>query len=115
WIRIVGRLRPGVSPAAASAEASGIYRRANLGVRSVDQATLARATVPVRSLHEARVDPKSSSARLSWWLSALAAVVLLIACANVASLLVARGIGDAPELAIHVALGAGRLRLAVRS
>jgi len=115
WVRIVGRLRPGSSAAAASAEASAIYRRANVDVRAVDQTTLARETIPVRSLREARRDPSAPSARVSVWLTALAAVVLLIACANVASLFVARGVADQHELAIHVALGATSGRLARRA
>lgn len=115
WVRIVGRLRPGVSAAAASAEASAIYRRANVGVRSVDQETLSREIVTVQPLHLARRDPTSTSARMSVWLMRLAAAVLLIACANAASLLVARGISEQRELAVHVALGAGRERLALRA
>ena len=115
WVRILGRLRPGVGAAAASAGATAIYRRMNAGVRSVDQAELERATVPVRSLREARTDPTSSSTRLSLWLSALASVVLLVACANVASLLVARAIRDAHETVIHVALGGGVARMARRA
>jgi len=115
WVRIVGRLRPGVSAAAASAEVTAIYRRANVGVRSVDQTELAREIVPVRALQKARRDPASSSARLSLWLTALGAAVLLIACANVASLLVARGIVDRHEIGIHMALGASTGRLAARA
>ena len=115
WVRIVGRLRPGVTESAASAEASAIYRRANVGARAVDQETLAREVVPVRSLASSRREPSSPSGRIAVWLVGLAAVVLLIACANVASLLVARSIGDAHEIAIHSALGAGRARLITRS
>jgi predicted permease len=114
WVRTVARLRPDVSASMASREASAIYRRSNVGVRAVDQATLDKEVVPVRSLREARRDPRSSTPMVALWLAALAGVVLTIACANVASLMVARGINDQHELAIHSALGAGNARLVLR-
>ena len=115
WVRIVGRLRPAVTESGASAEVTAIYRRVNVGVRAVDQATLGQEVIPVTSLAASRRDPSSPSGRIAVWLVGLAGVVLLIACANVASLLVARSITDAHEIAIHSALGAGRARLVARS
>ena len=115
WVRILGRLRPGSTASASTAEATAIYRRMNVGVRSVDQSELAGTAVLARSLRDARADPASPSTRLSLWLAALASVVLLIACANVASLVVARAIHDAHDTAIHVALGAGTARLVRRA
>jgi predicted permease len=115
WVRTVGRRRADVSASMASAEASAIYRRSNVGVRAVDQATLDKEVVPIRSLREARRDPRSSTPTVALWLAALAGVVLTIACANVASLMVARGINDQHELAVHSALGASHSRLVGRT
>lgn len=111
WIRIIGRLRSSVSAAEATALATTIYRRSNLDVQSVDQSTLGRTVVPVRELRFARRDPHAPSAQVSIWLTVLGGVVMVIIWANVVSLVLARGVREQRDLAIHVALGAARHRL----
>ena len=102
----LGRLGPGVSPEQAAAEASTILQRSD----NFPGATSERPAI------EARVVPLLEEmvggyrpALLA--LSAATALVLLIACVNVAGLLLARGVTRQRTLAICAALGAGRGRL----
>jgi predicted permease len=106
YVEVVGRLRPGVAAPEAEAEANGIMQRF-VAVRPPDADDAGRA---VRVLPYGADLAGDVRTQLLVLLGAVA-MVLLIACVNVANLLAARGIARGRELAIRAALGAGRGRI----
>ena len=103
-MRVVGRLKPGVTPAQARTEMDTIGRGLAASFPEAD----AGSSVTVRSLKDSIV---GNTGRYLYVLLGAVAFVLLIACANVANLLLARAIGRSREFAIRAALGAGRGRV----
>lgn len=104
---VVGRLRPGITPERATAEAGAVFEAFKAEYpQQVFETERGVAFTPYQQY-------LSSSVRsaLLLMLGAVAAL-LLIACANTASLLLARASGRGREIAVRAALGAGRARIA---
>jgi putative ABC transport system permease protein len=103
-IQVIGRLKSGVTPDQARAELKAIKQRLQSEYPKYKE-TWGATVVP---LHEQVVGNVRPTLRI---LFGAVACVLLIACVNVANLLLARGAGRQRELAVRSALGAGRWRI----
>jgi hypothetical protein len=106
WL-VVGRLRPGIAAAQAQAQLNTVAQQLEKEYPGNDQGMALRLTPP------GLVDPNLRSAVLAFTgaLMLTVVLVLMIACSNLASLLLARAAQRRKEIAVRMAIGATRFRL----
>ncbi|UCD49718.1 MAG: ABC transporter permease, partial [Phycisphaerales bacterium] len=117
WLQIAGRLKPGVTRAQARDELDVVYKQmllAQVGNRELSEKER-------EDLLSHRIELQSAGAGFTWLrrgfqrllviLMATVGLVLLVACTNLAGLLLARGTARQREISIRAAVGAGRFAL----
>jgi len=105
WLQTIGRMKPGVSLQQADADLAHVMNEIGRMQPNSDAGRTSTLVPITTALHGT-----SELSEIGLLLSAVSAV-LLIACANVAALLLARGIAREREMALRIAIGAARGRL----
>jgi len=108
WIMIYARLKPGVTFEQANAEVTTIAARLRKDYPELEKEAFGWTLAPGVGLTPAE---RSDLSRLTGILLSVAALLLLLACANISNLLLARATARSREMSVRLALGAARARL----
>ncbi len=111
WTQVIARVKPGVSLTQAQSEMGIVAEkiRAAIPVPPDMAAGMPPESIRIVALKEAKLDPAIRESFLILFVAV--GLVLLIACVNIANLLLAKSVSRKKEIAIRLALGAGRGRL----
>src|SRR5439155_3396775 len=115
WLSVMARLKPGVSREQAQEEVSGIFRRGleqEAGqVELRHKKSILDQRMELRPAGNGFVDLSERFAAPLLALMSVVAVVLLVACSNLANLLLGRATARRREISVRLAIGAGQMRI----